>query len=82
MARVFTTLDIYLASFLSLNHLEPQFQIRGGKVVFSFEVTSDLYRMMTDFNENSPVPVADFVTSVKVLRGKMLTMKEGMRVAL
>jgi hypothetical protein len=33
--------------------------------------------MMTHFNENVPVPVADFATAVKVLRGKMLTMKEG-----
>jgi hypothetical protein len=77
MAKVFTTLDLYLASFLSLNNLEPKLEIHGGKVLFAFEATADLYRMMTHFNENVPVPVTDFVTAVKVLRGKMLTVKEG-----
>ena len=77
MGKVFTTLDLYLASFLSLNNLEPILETHGGKVLFAFEANADLYRMMTNFNENASVPVADFVTAVKVLRGKMLTMKEG-----
>lgn len=77
MAKIFTTLDIYLASFLSLYNLEPKLETRGGKVLFALEATADLYRIMTHFNEKAPVPVGDFVTVVKVLRGKMLTMKEG-----
>lgn len=76
MAKIFTTLDIYLASFLFLNNLQPTLEARGGKVLFAFAATSDLYRTMNKFNENAPVPVADFVTVVKVLRGKMLTMRE------
>ena len=75
MGRTFTTLDVYLASFLSLKNLEPTLERRGGKVLFAFETSETLYRLMTDFNENVAVPVGDFVTAVKILRGKMLAVK-------
>jgi len=75
--RLFTTFDIYLASFLALNGLSPRLDVRNGKVVFTFEANDQLYRLMNFFNDNVNVPVADFVTIVKTLRGKMLTAKEG-----
>lgn len=74
--NTFSTLDIYLASFLSLHDFEPVLEIRNNKVVFLFEAGSDLYRLLSLYNSNSQVPVADFVTTAKVLRGKMLTLKE------
>ena len=73
--RLFTTLDIYLASFLSLNGISPTLQLSNGRVVFVFTATDDLYKLTMDFNSNVHVPVADFVTMVKTLRGQMLTMK-------
>lgn len=76
MENAFSTLDIYLASFLSLHDFEPVLEIRNKKVVFLFEAGSDLYRLLSLYNSNSQVPVADFVTTAKVLRGKMLTLKE------
>lgn len=75
--KTFTTLDIYLSAFLSLHDLEPTLEIRSGKVVFTFEATDTLYRLMNDFNSNEPVEVADYTTAIKALRGKMLTAKEG-----
>jgi len=75
--KIFSSLDIYIASFLNLNGLEPSLETRNGKVIFTFEVTDKLYRLMNLYNSNENVPVADFVTTVKTLRGKMLTIKEG-----
>lgn len=72
----FATMDIYLSAFLSLHSIEPKLELRGGKVVFSFESTDTLYRLMNDYNSNEPVEVADYTTAIKTLRGKMLSMKE------
>ena len=75
--KTFSTLDIYLASFLSLHDVQPQLEDNNGKIIFTFEATETVYRLMNLFNGNVDVPVADFVTTVKTLRGKMLTAKEG-----
>jgi hypothetical protein len=72
----FSTLDIYLASFLSLHDQNVILELRNGKVVFTFESTDNLYRLMNQFNSNEDVPVADYTTAVKTLRGKMLSKKE------
>lgn len=75
--KQFSTLDIYLASFLLLHGMTPALETSNGKVIFAFEATDNLYMLMNLFNSNVDVPVADFVTIVKTLRGKMLTAKEG-----
>jgi hypothetical protein len=70
-------LDIYLSSFISLHGIEPKLESRNGKVVFIFEADDRVYKLMNLFNGNVDVPIADFVITVKTLRGKMLTFKEG-----
>jgi hypothetical protein len=75
--RLFTTLDIYLSAFISLHDLDPVLEIANGKVVFVFEATDSLYKLMNDFNSNESVDVADYTTAIKTLRGKMLSMKQG-----
>ena len=76
MSKVFSTLDIYLASFLSLHNLEPILEDRNGKIIFIFIASDDLYQLINQFNSNEFVPVNDFITRVKTLRGKMLTARE------
>lgn len=72
----FSTLDIYLASFLSLHQQEPLLELKTGKVVFTFQATDSLYQLMNLYNSDSQVPVATYSTQIKTLRGKMLTLKE------
>jgi hypothetical protein len=74
--KTFSTLDIYLASFLSLHDQDIILELRNGKVVFTFESTDNLYRLMNQFNSNEEIPVLDYTTAIKTLRGKMLTAKE------
>jgi hypothetical protein len=76
MRRKFTTLDVSLAAWLSLNGIEPTLENRNGKVVFLFESNEKLYRSINDYNSNLLVPVNDFVTHLKTLRGKMLSERE------
>lgn len=77
--KVFTTLDIYLSSFLSLFGVQPELKLNNGKVVFSFPASDDLFKLMMNFNSNVNIPVTDFVTLVKTLRGQMLTMRQSSR---
>ena len=77
--RTINLLDIYVSSFLSLHGVEPKLETKNGKVVFVFEADDQVYKLMNLFNGNVDVPVADFVTTVKTLRGKMLTAKEGIK---
>ncbi|HBO83645.1 MAG: hypothetical protein A2073_03625 [Deltaproteobacteria bacterium GWC2_42_11] len=76
-ARIFETMDIYLSAFLSLHGVSPSLEVRGNKVIFLFGVDDFLYKLLADFNSNSSVPITDFCTAVKILRGKMLTLKGG-----
>ncbi|MBT9169152.1 MAG: hypothetical protein DDT19_02506 [Syntrophomonadaceae bacterium] len=73
--KTFQTLDLYLASFLSLSGISPTLELNNGKVVFTFPLSNDLYKFMVNYNGNVNVPVANFVTAVKALRGQMLTMR-------
>ena len=75
-AKKFETLDLYLSSFLFFNGIELNLEIKGSKIAFVFEPTDKLYRLMAEFNSNSEVPVSDFVTTLKILRGKILSAKE------
>lgn len=75
----FTTLDIYLSAFLALLGVRPELKLNNGKVIFSFPASEDLFKLMMNFNSNVNVPVSDFTTMVKTLRGQMLTMRNGNR---
>lgn len=75
--KVLSLLDIHLASWLSLHGIEPILENRNGKVVFLFEASDNLYRLINQFNSNEPIPIGDYVTRLKTLRGKMLSAREG-----
>ena len=72
--KTFQTLDIYLSSFLSMSGFPPEIQVNdSGRVIFVFKLTDELSRLMMSYNNNYRVPVADFVTTLKTLRGQMLS---------
>ena len=75
--RKIDLLDIYISSYLALHGIEPRLETKNGKILFTFEANDQVYRLMNLFNGNANVPVADYVTAVKTLRGKMLSAKEG-----
>ncbi len=70
----YTTLDIYLSAYLQLQGLRPRLERTNNKVIFSFPVNNQLYQFLLNFNSNIDVPVADYVVTVKTLRGQMLTL--------
>lgn len=69
----FSTLDINVAAYLELNGIPTVLENQNGRVIFSFPISDRLYELAHDYNSNVAVPVADFVTALKSLRGRMLT---------
>ncbi len=43
--KVLSTLDIYLSSFLALHGIQPELKNINGRVIFSFTVSDELYRL-------------------------------------
>lgn len=73
--KTLQTLDLYMAGYLAFHGIEPSLENNSGKIVFVFQADDSLYQLITKYNSNERVPVVDFVTSVKMLRGKMLSMR-------
>jgi hypothetical protein len=69
-------IDLYISAFLVLHGIHPRLNLKNGKVVFVFDSTDEVYRLMTDYNSNQDVPCLDMITAIKTLRGQMLTLKE------
>jgi hypothetical protein len=73
--QTFNSLDLYLSAFLSLSGIQPELKLQEGKIIFSFPTSDDLFKVINNYNSNVNIPVADFVTTVKTLRGRMLSMR-------
>jgi hypothetical protein len=76
MTKALELIDIYLASWLLLHGIPPKLILKNGKVLFVFDATDEVYRLMAMFNSNQDVPCLNLITAVKTLRGQMLTLKE------
>jgi hypothetical protein len=77
-AKELNLLDIHISAFLSLHGVAPKLEQKNGKIVFTFPASEQVYRLMNRFNGDEDVPVASFCTTLKALRGQMLTAKSSM----
>lgn len=68
-------IDLYIAAFLMLHGIPPKLSLKNGKVIFVFDASDEIYRLMTLFNSNQEVPCLDMITAIKTLRSQMLTLK-------
>ncbi len=68
-------LDIYLASFLSLQGIHVHLLKQGSRIIFELPTSDEVYRLTNEYNRNCPIPVLDFISAVRRLRAQMLSMK-------
>lgn len=73
--KTYQTLDLYISAYLTLCGIQPELQVTNGRVIFVFPQSDDLYRLLSNYNSNIDIPVISFVTTVKMLRGRMLSMR-------
>lgn len=74
--RVFETIDVWLASFLSLHEQTPSLELKNNRVIFCFPQSDELYKLISKFNANTSVPVANFAAEVKTLKARMFQVRE------
>lgn len=74
--KKFQTLDLFLSAYLFLNQLKPELVIINSKVIFQFNISDDLYKLIERFNSDSSVPVGSYATAVKTLKAKMMALKQ------
>lgn len=73
--KTYQTLDLYISAYLTLCGIQPELQVTSGRVIFVFPRSDDLYRLLSNYNSDTNVPITSFVTMVKMLRGQMLSMR-------
>lgn len=75
--KTFQTLDLYLSAFLAFRGLNPTLEITNNqKIVFAFPDSSSLRRSIADFNADVSVPVNSYATAIKIMRAKLLAIRE------
>lgn len=71
----YSTLDAYVAGFLSLKGHAPSLVDQGGKIAFVFPLTADLRRSLDEFNSGSMVKASAFVFEIKSLKSQIFEVR-------
>lgn len=72
-------MDIYQASFLSLNKIEPALSNHGSRVVFDFPNSQKVMALLERYNQNPEVKLIDYVSALRRLRSQMISSKNQRR---
>jgi hypothetical protein len=73
--RCSPSLGRYNSALFLFNRLIPRLEQNNGEVVSIFPATKDLPKLITLYILNSEVKITVFVTAVKTLRGRVLSMR-------
>lgn len=69
--------DIHQAAYLRLSNINPTLVLSGTRVVFQFDSSREVMKLLNKYNENPYVPLLDFVNNLRRLRSEMLSMRDG-----
>ncbi len=75
MQKRWTSLDINLAAYLNFRGIPIELENLSGRVIFAAHQSDELYRLLDAYNQNDAVPVLDFVSSLKILKSRMISAK-------
>jgi hypothetical protein len=67
--------DINTAAYLELRDTPPELTMQGTRVVFEFEASETVYRLLREYQSNPSVPIIDYVNVLRRLRARMLSMR-------
>ena len=67
--------DIHTASYLELKNISPQLTMQGTRVVFEFDPTDEVYKLLREYQSNPSIPILDYVNVLRRLRARMLSMR-------
>ncbi|MGA3172937.1 MAG: DUF5659 domain-containing protein [Syntrophorhabdales bacterium] len=70
----FSTLDAYLAGFLSINGCKPTLKTeRSGKIAFHFEASDTLYQRISEYNAGATCVALQLALTVKNLKSQIFS---------
>jgi hypothetical protein len=67
--------DINTAAYLEMNSIAPELNLQGTRVIFEFPAIDRVFRLLTEYESNPPVPVLDYVNVLRRLRSRMFSMR-------
>lgn len=67
--------DIHQASFLEHNGINPELTLQGTRVIFEFDPSETVCKLLRDYQNNPSIPILDYVNVLRRLRSRMLSMK-------
>ena len=73
--KKFRTRDHRLTSYVEARDPNTHFQEvspRPGKVEFVTDATDTVYKLVSEFNCNSPIPVQDFIQAEQSVKDRMM----------
>lgn len=68
-----------LAAFYLLNNIPVEFEPHDGLVYFSAPKTDEVYKLAALFNQDSPVPVIQFITALQGVKQKIYALRGASR---
>ncbi|MBA4416489.1 MAG: hypothetical protein C0392_01055 [Syntrophus sp. (in: bacteria)] len=71
-----TLYDIHDVAFLKLKGIEIGLVLQGTRVLFEAPDTEEVKKLLQAFNENPPVPILNFIRTLKRLRAQMLDLRD------
>ena len=69
------TYDIYLAAYLALNGISPQYVKHDTRVVFEFPMDSQTCDLMEAYNRNPHIELLPYVAALRRTRAQMLAQR-------
>jgi hypothetical protein len=73
--KVFTTLDAYLAGYLSLKEFIPKLIEQGEKVVFCFDASDELYNAIAEYNAGAKIEASRLALATKALKSQIHSLR-------
>lgn len=74
-ADLYSTLDAYVAAFLTLHGLIPRLVDQDGKIVFVFVQSDELSKELANYNAGASVDASKFAFTIKVLKSRIHSMR-------
>lgn len=67
--------DIYLSAYLDYRGAEPILIKENTRVIFHFANNQQTLKLLAEYNTNPSIPLMDYVSHLRKLRSKMISMR-------
>ncbi len=77
MDKVYSTLDVYVSSWIYLSTgTYPELRIHKGKVSFNFPLSDQLINSISEYNSGKKIEALKFSVTIKNFKSQIFQIKE------